>query len=210
MIKILIADDHAIIREGLKQIMADTSDMVVAGEAADGNQVLELLDKDDWNVILLDIGLPGRGGLDILKQLKRERPEIPVLILSIYPEEQYAVRALKAGAAGYLTKESAPDELIAATRRVISGRKYISASLAEKLAVDLADDHDKLPHETLSDREYQVMCLIAGGMTVTEIAERLFLSGKTISTYRTRLLEKMGMKTNAELTRYAILHGLVD
>ncbi len=210
MIRILIGDDHAIVREGLKQILAETSDMAVAGEAANGQEVLEQVSKNDWDLLLLDIAMPGRGGMDILKQLRSERPELPVLMLSMYPEEQYAVRALKAGASGYLTKESAPEELIAAIRKVSQGGKYVSSSLAEKLAVYLETDHEKPVHELLSDREYQVMLMIASGKTVKQIADELSLSVKTISTYRSRTLRKMGMKNNAELTYYAIKHALVD
>jgi len=209
MIKILIADDHALIREGLKQIVADTTDVVVAGEAKNGQEVLELISEGEWSVILLDIAMPGRDGIDILKRIKGERPDLPVLILSMYPEEQYAVRALKAGAAGYLTKTSAPDELIVAIRKIFAGGRYVSSSLAEKLAFDLQIDTDKPLHETLSDREFQVMCMIALGKTVKMIAEELSLSMKTISTYRTRVLGKMGMKTNAELIYYAIKNHLV-
>jgi len=210
MIKILIADDHAIVREGLKQIVAETSDMVVSGEAADGQEVLELLRKDGWDLVLLDIAMPGRGGMDTLKALKQEKPALPVLILSIYPEEQYAVRALRAGASGYLTKESAPEELISAIRKVSRGGKYVSASLAEKLVSELGIDTERPVHEKLSDREYQVMLMIASGKTVKEIADELSLSVKTISTHRTRALAKMGMKNNAEITYYAIKMGLVE
>ncbi len=210
MIKILIADDHAIVREGLKQILAETSDMVVAGEAADGEQCLELVWKNDLDLVLLDIAMPGRGGMDILKQLKHEKPKLPILMLSMYPEEQYAVRSLKAGASGYLTKESAPEELISAIRKVSQGGKYVSSSLAEKLAVYLETDTEKPVHETLSDREYQVMLMIASGKTVKQIADELSLSIKTISTYRARTLRKMGMKNNAEITYYAIKNELVD
>ena len=210
MIKILIADDHAIVREGLKQIVAETSDMVVSGEAADGQEVLELLRKDGWDLVLLDIAMPGRGGMDTLKALKQEKPALPVLILSIYPEEQYAVRALRAGASGYLTKESAPEELISAIRKVSRGGKYVSASLAEKLVSELGIDTERPVHERLSDREYQVLLMIASGKTVKEIADDLALSVKTISTHRTRALAKMGMKNNAEITYYAIKMGLVE
>ena len=210
MIKILIADDHAIVREGLKRIVAETADMVVADEATNGHEVLEKIRNNEYNVVILDISMPGRGGVDILKQLKGQRPHLPILILSMHPEEQYAVRVLKAGAAGYLTKESAPDELITAIKRVSSGRKYVSSSLAEKLAFDL-ERHTELPyHETLSDREYQVLCMIASGKRAQEIAEELCLSVKTVSTYRSRILEKMKMKNNAELMRYAIKHELVE
>jgi DNA-binding NarL/FixJ family response regulator len=210
MIKILIADDHPVVRKGLKDIIQATSDMTVSGEASKGQEVLENVKRIDFDVVVLDIAMPGRSGLDILKELKSEKPELPVLILSIHPEEQYAVRVLKAGASGYLTKDSAPDELITAIRKVSRGKKYISASLAEKLAYDLEIGAEKPLHETLSDREYEVMCLIASGKTVKEIAEQLFLSGKTISTYRSRILEKMKMRSSAELTHYAIKHELVD
>lgn len=209
MIKILIADDHAYIREGLKQILAETSDMVVAGEAADGREVLDRVRKDDYDLVLLDIAMPGRSGLDTLGQLKHEKPELPVLVLSMYPEEQYAIRAFKAGVSGYLTKESAPEELISAIRKVTQGGKYVSSSLAEKLAFNLETDTEKPIHERLSDREYEVMIMIASGKTVKEIADKLSLSVKTISTNRVRALKKMGMKNNAEITYYAIKQGLV-
>jgi len=210
MIRILIADDHAVVREGLKRIITETSDMIVADEAADGHEVLNKALKNDYGVVVLDITMPGINGLDVLKQIKAQKPKLPILVLSVHPEEQYAVRALKAGASGYLTKESAPDELIAAIRKVSVGRKYVSSFLAEKLALDLEIDSEKPPHETLSDREYQVMCMITSGRTVKDIAEELFLSEKTISTYRTRILEKMKMKSNIELTHYAIKHRLVE
>lgn len=210
MIKIFIADDHAIVREGLKQIVAETSDMAVTDEADTGHEVLEKVSENDYDVLVLDITMPGLNGLDALKQLRSQRPDLPVLVLSIHPEEQYAVRVLRAGASGYLTKESAPDELISAIRKVSMGGKYVTPSLAEKLASDLVVDGKKPLHETLSDREYQVLCMIASGKTVTEIAGELFLSEKTISTYRSRILEKMKMKTNAELIHYAIKHGLVE
>ena len=209
MIKILIADDHAIVREGLKQILAETSDMVVAGEATNGHEVLEHVRREDWDLVLLDLAMPGKDGLETLKELKLEKPKLPVLVLSIYPEEQYAVRLLKAGAAGYLTKESAPEELIAAIRKVSHKGKYISSSLAEKLAFYLEAGAEKPLQEMLSDREYKVMLMIASGKTVTEIAEAIFLSVKTISTYRVRALRKMGMKNNAEFAYYAIKHGLL-
>lgn len=210
MIKILIADDHAIVREGLKQIVVETSDMVVADEASTGHEVLDKVRNNEYTVVVLDISMPGGDGLNILKQIKREKHKLPVLVLSVHSEEQYAVRALRAGAAGYLTKESAPSELISAIRRVSGGRKYISPLLAEKLALDLESDREKPRHETLSDREYQVMCMIASGKRVKEISEELCLSVKTISTYRSRILEKMRMNNNAELTHYAIKHGLVE
>jgi two-component system invasion response regulator UvrY len=209
MIKILIADDHTVVREGLKQIVAETSDMVVSDEASNGHEVLNKALSSDYDVIVLDITMPGIHGLDVLKQIKSQKPALPVLVLSMHPEEQYAVRFIKAGAAGYLTKESASEELITAIRKVSSGRKYITSSLAEKIASDLETDAEKLPHEFLSDREYQVMCMIAEGKTVKEIADELYLSVKTISTYRSRILEKTGMKTNAQLTRYALQNSLI-
>jgi len=208
-IKILIADDHPIVRAGFKQVIADTPDMLVADEAGNGQEVLNLIGKKDYDLVLLDISMPGRSGLEILKDLKSEKPKLPVLILSIYPEEQYAVRALRAGASGYMTKASAANELIAAIRKISAGGKYISASLAEKLAFYLDGDATRPPHETLSDREYQVMLMIASGKTVTEIADELCLSVKTISTYRTHILEKMKMKNNAEITLYAVHNKLV-
>ena len=210
MIKILVADDHAVVREGVKQILSETADMVVAAEASSAQEVLNKVWENNYDLVLLDISMPGRGGLDVLKQLKDEKPGLPVLILSIYPEEQYAVRALRAGAYGYLTKESAPDELIAAIRKISQGGKYVSASLAEKLAFDMEIGAEKPPHEMLSDREYQVICMIAKGKTVKEIAGELSLSVKTISTYRSRILDKMRMKGNAELTRYAIKNSLIE
>ena len=210
MIKVVIVDDHLIVREGLKQIITESSDIRVVGEASNGAEALEKVKRVDCDVLLLDISMPGRSGLEILKDLKHESPDLSVLILTMHPEEQYAVRVLKAGAAGYLTKESAPDELIEAIRKVSIGGKYISSSLAEKLAFDLEIDSGKPPHETLSDREFEVMCLIASGKTVTEIADEMVLSVKTISTYRSRILEKMRMKTNAELTYYSIKNQLVD
>ena len=209
MLKILIADDHAIVRQGLKQIVTETRDMIVAGEASNGQELLDKIKENDYDVVVLDITMPGRNGIDVLKQLRSERPELPILMLSIHPEEQYALRALKAGASGYLTKESAPDELVVAIRKVSQGGKYISSSLAEKLAFELEAGHKQAPHETLSDREYQVMCMIASGKTVMEIAQEIMLSEKTISTYRSRILEKMNMKNNAELTYYAIKNQLV-
>lgn len=210
MIKILVADDHAIVREGLKQIVADAPDMVVTDEASTGQEALSKALQNDYSVILLDITMPNRSGFDILKELKSQKPELPVLILSMHPEEQYAVRALKAGASGYLTKESAPNELITAILKVSSGGKYISSSLAEKLAFELETGTQEPLHRALSDREYQVMCLIASGKTVKEIAGELLLSVYTISTYRARVLQKMRLKNNAELVRYTIENHLLD
>jgi len=210
MIKILIADDHPVVRKGLKEIIEDIPDMAVRGEASTGQETLEKVRKSDFDIVVLDISMPGGNGLDILKQLKDEKPELSVLVLSMYPEEQYAVRVLRAGASGYLTKESAPEELIAAIRKASKGGKYISSSLAEKLAFDLEIDAEKPLHETLSDREYQVMRMIASGKTGKEIGEVLFLSVKTISTYRSRILEKMKMKSSVELIHYALKNGLVE
>jgi two-component system invasion response regulator UvrY len=209
-IRLLIGDDHAVVRRGMKQILAETRDIVVADEAGNGREVLEKVRKNDFDMVLLDISMPGRDGLEVLKELKSLRPKLPVLMLSMYPEEQYAVRSLRSGASGYLTKDSAPDELISAIRKVSSGGKYVSASLAEKLAHKLGTDVEKPLHEALSDREYQVMCMIASGKTVKEIGEELSLSVKTVSTYRSRILNKMRLKGNAELTRYAIDNRLVS
>jgi len=210
VIRILVADDHAVVREGIKQILSGIPDIVVAGEASDGFQALDQARKGQYDLLLLDIAMPRMSGLDVLKQLKSERADLPILMLSMYPEEQYAIRTLKAGASGYLAKESAPEELIAAVRKVCRGGKYVTSSLAEKLAVYLDYDTEKPPHERLSDREYQIVLMIASGKTVSEIANELSLSVKTISTHRSRALEKMGFKTNAELTHYAIVNGLVN
>jgi two-component system invasion response regulator UvrY len=210
VIKILIADDHTIFREGLKHILAEYPDLVVADEASNGQDVIDKIWKNNYDMVLLDITMPGMTGLEVLKQLKNDRPKLPVLILSMHPEEQYAVRVLRAGASGYLTKESAPDELITAIRKISQGRKYITSSLAERLAVEVEADTKKPLHEILSDREYQVLRMIAEGKTVKNIANDLSLSIKTVSTYRTRIMEKMKMKTNAELMHYAMKHRLFD
>ncbi len=208
-VRILIADDHIVVREGLKQILAETPDLVVAGEAANGNEVLSKALTESYDVVVLDIAMPGMSGLDVLKELRVERPDLPVLILSMYPEEQYAIRVLKAGASGYLTKETATHELITAIRKVSQGKRYISPTFAEKLALNLERMEGRALHESLSDREYQVMCMIASGKTVKEIAEILSLSVKTVSTYRARVLEKMEMRNNSELTHYAIQNKLI-
>lgn len=210
MIKVLIADDHAIVRSGLKQILAETPDIIVAGEAADARQALDQVQAEDFDALVLDITMPGRGGLDILKDLKRLKPKLPVLVLSMHAEEQYATRTLRAGAAGYLNKESAPEELVKAIRKVCSGGKYVSAAQAERMADELQSDSSKPPHEFLSNREYEILCLIASGRTATEVAHDLSISVKTVSTYRARILEKMNLATNAQLTHYAIKCGLVD
>jgi len=210
MIKILIADDHAIFRHGLRQILEENPDMFVGGEASNGQDVLDQVWRSDFDLLLLDINMPGMSGLEALKQLKTQKPKLKVLVLSMYPEEQYAIRALKAGASGYITKASASEELIEAIRKVSQGGKYVSASLVEKLLFDFEADVDKPLHELLSDREYEVLCMIASGKTVSQIAEELCLSVKTVSTHRVRILEKMRMKNNAELTNYAIKQKLID
>lgn len=208
--RILIADDHAIVREGLKQILAETADMIVADEASSGHEALEKVRQNDYDVVVLDISMPGKSGLDVLKELRRYKPKLPVLVLSIHPEDQYAVRCLKAGAAGYLTKESASDELVAAIKKVSQGKKYLTSTVAEKLAYAVGIDTDRPLHETLSDREYEVLCMIGYGKTASQIAGDLNLSVKTISTYRARILEKMRMETNAQLMHYAIDNQLVE
>jgi len=210
MINVVVADDHPIVRAGLKQIISEAPDITVADEAANGAELLSLVRSRPYDVVLLDLTMPGMDGLDVLKQLKIDKPHLPVIILTVHPEAQYALRILKAGASGYLTKESAADELIHAIRKVNRSGKYISTSLAEKIAFALDEDMAKPPHETLSDREYQVLCLIGQGKTVSQIADALALSVKTVSTYRTRILEKMHMQNNAELIHYAVQTGLVD
>jgi len=210
MIRVLIADDHAVVRLGLKQILSETMDLTIAGEASNGFEVLEMVREDQYDVIVLDITMPGMSGLDVLKQLKAEFPSLPVLILSMHSEEQYAVRALKAGAAGYLTKDRAPEELVSAINLLSQGRRYVTSSLAEKLAIALDMDSQKMPHELLSDREYQVLCFIGQGKTITQISEELHLSAKTISTYRARILQKMKMTNNAELIRYVLKNKLLE
>ena len=210
MIKVLIADDHNLVRKGLKRILLDTEWIAAVDEAKDSQEAVLKVSSKEYDVVLLDISFPGRSGIDTLKQLRCLKPKLPVLILSMHPEEQYAVRSIRAGASGYLTKESAPEELIEAIRRVTTGRKYITSSLAERLAIGTEEQSEEPLHKSLSDREYQVMCLIASGITVKEIAEALSLSVKTISTHRVRILRKMHMKNNAHLTHYAIKQGLVD
>ncbi len=209
-IKVLIADDHAIVREGLRQILADTKDIVVAGDAETGLDAIKLVRAADCQVLLLDISMPDRSGIEVLKQLRKECPQTAVLMLSMHREDQYAIRSLKAGAAGYLNKQSAPAELVNAIRQVAAGRKYVSAALAQELANQVNDDHETPLHETLSDREYQTMTMIASGKTVTDIANELLLSVKTISMYRARVLQKMKLRHNAELTHYAIRNHLVE
>lgn len=210
MINIIIVDDHAVVRKGLKQIIEETPGFLVADEASSGTELLEKVKIHRYDVVILDISMPGKDGLDTLKELKQICPDLPVLVFTIYPEEQYAVRLLKAGASGYLNKECAPDELITAIERVTKGRKYVSPNLAELLAGNLESNGEAALHEILSDREFQVMCLIATGKTPTQIANELSLSINTISTYRIRILEKMKLKSNAEITHYAIKNRLVE
>ena len=210
MIKILIADDHPVVLKGIKDIISATHDITVADEVGDGLEAVEKVRKNHYDVVLLDISMPGVDGLEALGEIQRLKPDLPVLILSIYPEEQFAVRAIKAGASGYLTKQSAPDELVTAIRRVYRGGKYIGAILAEKMASDLAKGDERPPHEKLSDREYEVMRMILKGKSTKEMAEALFLSPKTISTYRRRIFQKMNIKSNVELARYAFEHKLIE
>jgi DNA-binding NarL/FixJ family response regulator len=210
MIRILVADDHAIVREGLKEILLRNLEKVVCGEAENAQQVLELVRKQDWDLLILDVSMPGRSGLDILADLKKAKPRLPVLVLSMHPEDQLGKRVLKAGASGYMNKESAPEELITGVRKVLAGRLYVSSALAERLAMDLHEDAGRLPHEALSNREFEVLRMIALGKTVTEIAEELHLSVSTVSTHRARILQKMNMKTTSELIRYALRNHLVD
>jgi DNA-binding NarL/FixJ family response regulator len=209
MLKILIADDHSIVRAGLKQVLADTPDMTVTDEAGSTEEAIRKALDGDFDVVVLDISMPGRGGVEVLKQIKSQKPKLPVLVLSMHPEEQYALRVLKAGAAGYLTKESVTEELIDAIRKVSKGMKYVSSHMAQEIAFALDSDTERPIHETLSDREFQVLCMIASGKPAREIAEELSLSVKTVSTYRSRILEKMRMKSSAELTNYAIKNDLV-
>jgi len=208
--RILIADDHAVFRRGLRETISEAFPKVIFGEAKTAEETLESVRRHDWEILILDISMPGKSGLDILNDLKRLRPKLPILLLSMHPEEQFARRALKSGAAGYLTKESVPEELKEAVRKVVNGGRYVSATFAEKLAVDLTEGADIPIHELLSDREFQVLRMIASGKTVKEIADEIALSVKTVSTYRARILEKTGMRTNAELIRYALQTQLVD
>jgi two-component system invasion response regulator UvrY len=210
MIRILVADDHAIVRQGFKQILADAHELVEADEASNGKEALDQALKKDYDLAVLDITMPDRSGLDILEELKRRKPNLKVLILSMHPEEQYAIRALRTGASVYLTKDSIPDELIAAIRRVLLGRKYVSSALAEKLAFELETGAERPLHQVLSSREYEIMLMIASGKRLTEIADVLCLSVKTVGTYRSRVLRKMGMKNNAELIHYSLENRLLD
>jgi two-component system invasion response regulator UvrY len=209
MVNVFIADDHALIREGLKKTLKAEPDLVVAGEASNALGLFQALRQNPVDIVLLDISMPGESGLDALKEIKQEYPRLPVLILSVHPEHRFAVRALKAGAAGYVTKDTAVEELVQAIRKIVGGGKYVSVSLAEKLVEEL-ETGDKLPHETLSDREFQVMRMLAAGKTRNEIADELSISLSTVNTYRIRIMEKMKVQTNADLTRYAIEHGLIE
>ena len=210
VVKILIVDDHFVVRQGLKTILTERFDEVSFGDAATGPEALEKAWAESWDVVLLDINIPGRGGLDVLKELKQTLPKLPVIVLSMHPEEQFAVRALKQGAASYIRKDSAGSELVRSVEAVLGGSKYITSSVAETLATHVEKDRPGLPHESLSDREYQVMCLLASGKTVKEVGSDLSLSVKTISTYRSRILEKMRMRNNAELMRYVVRHKLIE
>ena len=210
MIRIIVADDHTIVREGLKQLLGAQTDFTVAGEAQDGHDVIRLVREMEFEVLLLDMSMPGRSGIELIKQVRNEKPRLRILVLSMHEERQYAVRAIKAGAAGYLTKESASAQLVTAIRKVASGGAYISSAVAEQIALDAMPQTDGPLHTTLSDREYQVSQLIAGGVTVTDIAAQLNLSVKTVSTHKARLLQKMNMSSQSELIRYAISHKLID
>jgi DNA-binding NarL/FixJ family response regulator len=210
MIRLLIADDHAIVREGLKQMLSEESDLVVAGEAANGLEVINQLREQAFDVLLMDMSMPGRSGIELIKQVKSEKPNLAMLVLSMHKEKQYAVRALKAGAMGYLTKESAPEQLVSAIRKVAEGGAYISAEVAERLALELTANHDNDPHSQLSDREFQIFSMIVAGVPISDIADDLSLSIKTVSTHKTRILKKMNMTSSADLIHYAIRHQLVE
>lgn len=209
MLRILLADDHAVVRRGVKQILAEAFAQATFGEAQNVQELLKLISSERWDVVVLDLNMPDGNGLEALKQIKQANPHLPVLILTMFPEDQYAMRTIRAGAAGYLNKESAPEELVQAIRKILRGGEYISASVADELVLYTRHEDDQPLHKHLSDREYQVLCLIASGKEVKEISSELALSAKTVSTYRARLLVKMNMKTNAELTYYAIQNGLV-
>jgi len=210
MIRILIADDHAIVRGGLKQLLSDHGDFIVAGEAANGLEAIKLIREQPFDLAIMDMSMPGRSGIELIKQVKAENPKLAVLVLSMHKEEQYAVRALRAGASGYLTKESAPDQLVAAIRKVAAGGMFISPGVAERLAFELGGNHEAAPHTLLSDREYQIFQLIVVGIPVGVIADQLSLSVKTVSTHKTRILQKMQMESAADLIHYAIRHQLVE
>lgn len=210
MIRILLADDHAIIRDGLRQIFAETGDLQVAGEAASGHEVLARVREADWDILLLDLSMPGKSGLELIKQIKTEKPRLPILVLSMHEPEQYAQRALRAGAAGYLNKDSDAPQLIEVVRKVARGGVFVSPEVAEQMARGLMPDAERLPHSLLSDREFQVFRLIAGGIAITDIARQLSLSVKTVSTHKTRIMQKMNLANHTELVRYALDHRLLD
>lgn len=210
MIRILLADDHAIIRDGLRQIFAETGDLQVAGEAASGHEVLARVREADWDILLLDLSMPGKSGLELIKQIKAEKPRLPILVLSMHEPEQYAQRALRAGAAGYLNKDSDAPQLIEVVRKVARGGVFVSPEVAEQMARGLMPDAERLPHSLLSDREFQVFRLIAGGTAITDIAWQLSLSVKTVSTHKTRIMQKMNLANHTELVRYALDHRLLD
>lgn len=210
MIRILIADDHTLMREGLKRILATAGDMLVAGEASDGFQTLERVREGEWDLLLLDMSMPGRSGIELIKQVKLEKPKLPILVLSMHKEDEYAVRSIRAGASGYLCKDSASQQLLSAIRSVAKGGRFISADVATDLAFSLIMRDDRPPHASLSDREFLIFRKIANGETITDIALRLNLSAKTVSTYKTRVLQKMQMSSVTELIRYGLKHGLLD
>ena len=210
MLKIILADDHALVRQGIKEILGKEFPSAAFGEASNAHDLLALVHQERWDIVVLDLTMPGSNGLDVLKQIKHDYPQLPVLILSMYPEDQFAVRAVRAGAAGYLNKEGAPEELVQALRKILAGGNYISAAVADELVLHTRQDSDRPAHEQLSDREYQVLCLIGSGKTVKEIGAELSLSPSTVSTYRARILQKMNMTTNAQLMQYAIQKGLVQ
>ena len=210
MIRVLLADDHAIVRAGLREILTDAGDITVAGEAASGQEVMACIRGGDYDVAVLDMSMPGRSGIELIRQVKDAKPKLRILVLTMHSEEQYAVRALKAGASGFLTKEAAADQLVAAIRRIAAGGAYVSPETAERLVLDAGPHAAAAPHTLLSDREFQVLQMIAGGRTVGEIAKTLSLSVKTVSTHKTRMLNKMGLANQAELIRYALEHKLLD
>ena len=210
MLRFIIADDHPVVLKGLKEILSEGFDKVLLDETTTGYELLQNVQKNQYDVVLLDISLPDINGLEVLKEIKKKKPKLPVLIISMYPEEQYALRAMKAGAQGYLTKRSASDELVLAVRKILSGKRYVSPAYAEKMMYDFESNAEKLPHERLSDRELQVLCMIGGGKAVNQIAGELHVSANTVRTYRTRILEKIGVKGTSELIHYAITHRLAE
>lgn len=209
MIRVLIADDHTIVRDGIKQLLAETDDLIVQGEACNGVELMQKVRDDHWDVLLMDLSMPGRNGIELIRYIKTESPKLPIVVLSMHTEDQYAVRTFQAGASGYLTKESASSQLVAALRKVACGGLYVSAKIAEKLAMGVMPSSENLPHENLSNREYQIFQMIAGGSKVSEIARALSLSVKTVSTHKTRILQKMDLHSTADLVRYALQHQLL-